>query len=381
MGDIQTDNKRSTLAYGATLTIDLDAIVENYRTLVAMVTPAQCSAIVKADAYGLGAKHVAPALYDAGCRFFFVAELVEAFELQKVLAKDAEIAVLNGILPGAEEMAAQAKIIPVLNSWDAILRWQQLCRRQTERLGAIVQIDTGMSRLGLDENELQNLIDDPSVFHDADIKLAISHLAMSDEEKSAKNPAQLVAMKKALLKLPPCKVAFSASGGIFLGGDYHFDMVRPGIALYGVDPLGKSQTTIKPVLQLQARVIQSRHVKQGVSIGYGGTFRTRRDSTITTISVGYADGWLRALGNKGSVFFNGKRLAIIGRVSMDSITLDTTDLGENAPKPGDFVELIGKHQSLENVARDAGTIAYEILTSLSHRYERIYLKHNKGDAK
>lgn len=374
MGDHQTDNKHSTLAYGATLTIDLDAIADNYKTLANMVAPAQCSAIVKADAYGLGAKHVGPALYEAGCRFFFVAELVEAFELKNVLPSDAEIAVLNGILPGAEEMTAQAKIIPVLNSWNAITRWQQLCQKQKKRLAAILQIDTGMSRLGLDHDELHHLISEPTIFADANIKLVISHLAMSDEEKSPANPAQLEAMKKALSKLPPCKVAFSASGGIFLGADYYFDMVRPGIALYGVDPLARRSTVIKPVLQLQARVIQTRHVKQGTAIGYGGTFITERDSTITTLSVGYADGWLRALGNKGFAFFQGKRVPIIGRVSMDSITLDTTDLGENVPKPGDFVELIGKHQSLENVARDAGTIAYEILTALSHRYERIYLK-------
>lgn len=381
MGEDQIDKGLSTLAYGATLTIDLSAIADNYKTLANMVAPAQCSAIVKADAYGLGAAKVAPALYEAGCRFFFVAELVEAFELKKFLPKDAEIGVLNGILPGAEEMAAQAKIIPVLNSWDAIIRWQQLCQKQACRLAAIIQIDTGMSRLGLDEDEFRQLVKNPAIFHDGDIKLVISHLAMSDEEKSPANPAQLEAMKKALAILPPCKVAFSASGGIFLGNNYHFDMVRPGIALYGVDPLAKSPTRIKPVLQLHARVIQTRHVKQGTAIGYGGTFITGRDSTITTISLGYADGWLRALGNKGSAFFKSKRLPIIGRVSMDSITLDTTDLGESAPKPGDIVELIGKHQSLENVARDAGTIAYEILTSLSHRYERIYLKHGEGDKK
>jgi len=166
-----------------------------------------------------------------------------------------------------------------------------------------------------------------------------------------------------------------------LKAEYHFDMVRPGIALYGVDPFGKSPTAIKPVVSLDAHVIQTRHVPAGSAIGYGGTFITERPSTITTISVGYADGWLRSLGNKGSVYFKGERVPIVGRVSMDSITLDTTHLGENAPKSGDLVELIGKHQSLDDVARDAGTIPYEILTSLGHRYERIYLKNREGNKK
>ena len=381
MGKTQNDNKIPTLAYGAILTINLDAIVENYNTIKKMVAPAQSSAIVKADAYGLGAEKVAPVLYEAGCRFFFVAELIEALRLKDELPTDASIAVLNGILPGAEKITAEAGIIPVLNSWEAILDWQKLCVGEAKRFPAIIQIDTGMCRLGLDNSELYRLVADPSIFNDADIKLVISHLAKSDEENSPANPAQLEAMKKALAKLPASKVALAASGGIFLNADYHFNMVRPGIALYGVDPLGKSPTAIKPVVSLEAHVIQTRHVPRGSAIGYGGTFITERPSTITTISVGYADGWLRALGNKGSVFFKGERVPIVGRVSMDSITLDTTHLGENAPKAGDLVELIGKHQSLDDVARDAGTIPYEILTSLSHRYERIYVKNCEGNKK
>lgn len=381
MGDLLTNRNVHALAYGGVLTIDLDAIAENYRALATIIAPAQCSAIVKADAYGLGAAKVAPALYEAGCRFFFVAELVEALELKQVLPDDVKIAVLNGILPGAEEMTAAAGIIPVLNSWEAIVAWQKLCRNRSKRFAAIIQIDTGMCRLGLDHDEFEKLVANPAIFKDADIKLVISHLALSDDEKSPKNPAQLAVMKSALARLPRSKVAISASGGIFLGSNYHFDLARPGIALYGVAPNGNTTIRLKPVLLLDAYVLQTRHVPAGSTIGYGGTFIARRPSLITTLSIGYADGWLRTLGNKGSAFFNGKRLPIIGRISMDSITLDTTDLQKNAPKAGDMVELIGKHQSLDDVAGDAGTIAYEILTSLSHRYERIYLKKNKGEQK
>lgn len=370
-------NAPLALACGAVLTIDLDAITENYKTLLNKVSPTECAAIVKADAYGLGVEYVAPALYEAGCRMYFVAQLVEALRLRHMIPNDANIAVLNGIQPGTEELTAQAGIIPVLNSWEAIIAWQALCNEKSKKLPAIIQIDTGMSRLGLDSDELHLLIANPSIFQDADIKLIISHLAVSDIIQSPSNPAQLALMTKALAKLPPCKVAISASGGILLGTDYHFDMVRPGIALYGVDPHGNNPAIVKPVVELSARIIQTRKVPKGSAVGYGGTFIAKRSSIISTISVGYADGWHRALSNKGAAYFHNHRLPIIGRVSMDSITLDTTELGENAPKPGDLVELIGKHQSLDDVARDAGTIPYEILTSLSHRYERIYLRNGQ----
>lgn len=374
----ELSNSIDALTYSGILTIDLDAIAENYKTLANFVKPTKCAAVIKADAYGLGGTKICQTLYESGCRFYFAAQLIEALALKKVLPSDANIAVLNGIQTGTEKLAAEAGIIPVLNSWESICHWKSICQEKSQRFPAIIQIDTGMCRLGLDQDELEKLIDDPSIFKIANIELIISHLALSDEPSSAANASQLNRLQNALAKLPSCEVAISASGGIFLGHSFHLDMVRPGIALYGVAPHDNiSSTLIKPVMTLDARVIQTRHVKAGSAVGYGGSFVTSRPSIITTISVGYADGLHRSLGNKGSVYFNNHRLPIVGRVSMDSITVDATDLAENAPKSGDLIEIIGKNQSLDDIARDANTIAYEILTSLGHRYKRIYLRNGK----
>lgn len=379
-GSVNFTNQNNFIAseaFGAIATIDLDAIVENYKALATMIAPTQCSAVIKANAYGLGAKYVGPALYQAGCRVFFVAQLIEAIELQTYLPNDVKIAILNGVQQNAEEQTAKSGFIPVLNSFDAIESWNHLCLTSKQKFSAIVQIDTGMNRLGLDQDDLKKLIQTPDIFKTADILYIMSHLASGDEAETLSNKQQLNALNNALKKLPKCKIAFANSGGIFLDQDYNFDLARPGIALYGIQPHGSKPNIIKPVLQLSARVIQTRNVKKGLAIGYSGSFITKRDSHITTIAIGYADGWHRYLGNKGSVYFHGRKIPIIGRISMDSITLDITDLEGLILKRGDLVELIGSHQTLEDVARDADTIPYEILTSLSNRCERIYIQNGK----
>ena len=198
----------------------------------------------------------------------------------------------------------------------------------------------------------------------------MSHLACGDEPENPANAAQLTAMKAALGRLPKAPVAFANSGGSFLGHGYHFNLARPGVALYGVGPAGGG---IRPVLTLSARVIQVREIEAGVAVGYGGAYVAKGPMRIATIAVGYADGWLRALSNRGSAFFGDMRLPVVGRVSMDSITLDASALPEGTLKLGSLVELIGPHQTLEDVARDCDTIPYEILTALGHRYARIYV--------
>ncbi|MBX4335176.1 alanine racemase [Bartonella raoultii] len=370
-------NDKANVFFPATTvaTIDIDAIVENYITLSQHVIPAQCSAVVKANAYGLGANKIAPALYQVGCRTFFVAKIEEALQLKTVLPENVMIALLNGLPHATEELIAQSGIVPVLNSWSAIKDWQTLCQKKHKKFPAIIQIDTHMNRLGLDKKELQELIRQPTIFEKAEIKYILSHLANGEDSTHPSNAIQLAAFKAILAKLPTCKVSFANSGGIFLGSDFHFDLVRPGIALYGVDPREKHQTTLKPVLKLQAQVIQSRYVDAGTAVGYKESFVTCRPSTLATISIGYADGWPRLLSNKGSVYFNGHALPIVGYISMDSIILDTTDL-DKKPQRGDWVELIGPNQSVEKVARDANTIPNEILTSLGSRYQRIYLEKN-----
>ncbi|ATO57589.1 alanine racemase [Bartonella sp. 1-1C] len=365
--------ENAILPYTAVATIDIGAIVANYKTLVQRVAPIECSAVVKADAYGLGAEKIAPALYQAGCRTFFIAHLKEALQLKAILPNNVTLILLNGIPPTAEEFVTQTGIVPVLNSRNEIENWQMHCQKNGKKFPAIIQIDTNMNRLGLDQEELQWLIQNPSLFEIADIKYIISHLANGDNATHASNCEQKNAMKTALAQLPTCKASLANSGGIFLGPDFYFDLVRPGIGLYGIDPHQQHPTSLKPVLKLKAQVIQSRCTEAGSPVGYGGSFITQKPSILTTISIGYADGWLRNLSNKGFVYFNQHKLPIIGQISMDSIIVDATNLQHEKPKRGDWVELIGKHQTIENVAADAGTIPYEILTSLGSRYKRIYI--------
>ncbi|AQX20137.1 alanine racemase [Bartonella sp. WD16.2] len=364
---------KTPFPYTVVVTIDIGAIVANYTALAQHVAPTECSAVVKANAYGIGVEKVAPALYQAGCRTFFVAQIKEALQLKTILPPDVTLALLNGLPPTAEELVAQAGIVPVLNSWHEIESWQLLCQEKGKKFPAIVQIDTNMNRLGLDQKELQQLIEHPTLFEIADIKYIISHLSNGDDFAHSSNYTQLTAMKEMLAQLPACKVSLANSGGIFLGPDFYFDLVRPGIALYGVSLHGKHPVPIKPVLKLEAQVIQSRFVEEGMPIGYGRSFITPRPSILTTISIGYADGWMRNLSNKGSVYFKGYKLPIVGRISMDSIIVDATDLEHNKPKRGDWVELIGEHQTIEDVSIDANTVPHEILSSLSVRCKRIYI--------
>jgi len=360
------------LAAGGILTIDLAALRHNYSTISSRIAPTRAAAVVKANAYGLGAERVAPAFYEAGCRDFFVAHLGEAISLRPFLNPDATLYVLNGLQPGTEAACAREKILPVLNSIEQIENWSALAASLNEKLPALLQIDTGMSRLGLSAKELDQLIDDQHLLDHIDVKFVISHLASGDEPENPANARQLAAMSAALTRLPKMPVAFSNSGGCFLENTYHFNLARPGVALYGVGPAA-GENPIKPVLELSARVIQVRDIDEGVAVGYGGTFIAQAPMRIATIAVGYADGWFRSLSNKGSAFFGDTRLPIVGRVSMDSITLDVTALPEGTLTPGSLVELIGPHQRLEDVARDCDTIPYEILTSLGDRYARIYV--------
>jgi len=365
------------LAAGGVLTIDLAALRHNYSAVARHIAPTRAAAVVKADAYGLGASRVAPAFYDAGCRDFFVAHLGEAIALKPFLQPDATLYVLNGLQPGTEAACARDGILPVLNSLEQVENWSALAAIQGRKLPALLQLDTGMSRLGLSTSEFDRLTANPALLDGIDVKFVISHLASGDEPENAANARQLATMTALLARLPKLPVAFANSGGSFLDKTYHFDLARPGVALYGVGP----KNEIVPVLTLSARVIQVRDIDKGAAVGYGGTYIARGPMRVATIAVGYADGWFRALSNKGSAFFGDTRLPIIGRVSMDSITLDVSALPEGTLKLGSLVELIGPHQRLEDVARDCDTIPYEILTALGNRYARVYVDSGAGDIK
>lgn len=354
---------------GAILTIDLDAVAANYRLLSERVAPAECAAVLKADAYGLGMVQVAPALSAAGARTFFVAHLEEGITLRALLP-EATIGILNGLMPGCAADYAQHRLAPVLNHAGAIAEWTAFCRQQQKRLPAFVHIDTGMNRLGLGPAEVAALIADPSPLGDLELLGYLSHLATADEVDSPLPGVQRDRFRSALDRLPPARASLANSSGIFRGAQFHFDLARPGCALYGINPTPETGNPMARTVRLDARVLQVRHIDSTGTVGYGATHPVSPGTRIATIAVGYADGYLRSLSGAGSVWFGEQEAPVIGRVSMDLITVDITRLPDGAVHPGTLAEVIGPHRTPDQVASEAGTIGYEILTSLGRRYAR-----------
>ncbi|MBY2918509.1 alanine racemase [Rhizobium leguminosarum] len=354
------------------LTVNLSALVRNYAKLSTLVAPAQAAAVVKADAYGLGAQRVCSTLYESGCRHFFVAQFDEAVELRPALAADAKVFVLNGLQPGNEEACADRDIIPVVNSLEQWRRWSATAKRRKCNLQAGLQFDTGMSRLGVPPEERSTLATELGGQARVEILFIMSHLASADEFDVDQNNDQLVEMKLISKEFPCLDICFANSGGIFLGKDYHGQLARAGIALYGGSPSKSKPNPMEPVVALDVAVVQTRTVPAGAKVGYSGTHIAERETRLATIAAGYADGLPRSLSGRGAVYYEGRRLPIVGRVSMDSITIDITALPEGALSLGSLVEVLGPHQALEDLARDAGTISYEILTGLGNRYHRQY---------
>lgn len=368
--DLSAD--RGTAPGGARLCIDLGALAANYAMLQRRAGPVPCAAVIKADAYGLGAERVAGALAMRGCRHFFVAHLGEAIAVRPHLPPDARIYVLNGLQPGCEQICAAADIVPVLNSAEQARAWTGFARALDRALPAALQMDSGMSRLGLCADEARALAADRSFQTHVALELVMSHLACADMPEHPANRAQLDRFAALAALFPGTPRSIANSGGVLLEQAFHLDMVRAGIALYGADPTEAGSQPMRPVVALDAPVIQLRTIAADTGVGYGLTFRAPSPSRIVTIGIGYADGWPRTLGNRGAAWFGDRRLPIVGRISMDSVTLDATALPRGAIGYGDRVELIGPHQSIETIAADAGTIAYEILTGLGDRFERVY---------
>ena len=356
---------------GTVLTIDLGALARNYRLLADRLGGARCAAVVKADAYGLGVARVAPVLLRAGCETFFVATLDEGVAL-RALAPAAEIHVLNGVSDGSEEVFAGHGLHPVLNDLGQIERWATFARAHGER-DAAIHVDSGMNRLGLPACEVDRLAAETERLDGLRVRLIMSHLACAEGRDNPMNPAQRAAFIAARAKLPAAPASLANSSGIFLGADYHFDMARPGVALYGVNPTPGASNPMAEVVHLQSKIIQVRDVDRGQTVGYGAAHRTAAPGRIATVPVGYADGYLRSLGNRASAAIGGAQVPVVGRVSMDLITLDVSSLPPDRARPGTPVELIGGACPIDEVAACAGTIAYEILTSLGKRYDRRYV--------
>lgn len=354
------------------LTIDFAALQANYRHLCQRAAPSSVGAVVKADAYGLGASLLAPLLYEAGCRHFFVAQLEEALALGPALPAYVRRFVLNGLFAGTEATCADAGIVPVLNSLEQVSNWAALAAARGERLPAVLQIDTGMARLGLSDAELNRLSASPETLEGIRLLYVMSHLACADDPENAHNIYQLRRMQEISRLFPGVPVSFANSGAIFLGGAFAADLARPGIALYGGAPHVGEVNPMRPVVRLDVRVVQIRDVPAGCSISYGGTHITERPARLATIAAGYADGLPRSLSNRGAAYFGQTRLPIVGRVSMDTTIIDISALDRDTLEAGKLVEVIGPNQSLDDLASDADTIPYEILTRLGRRYQRTY---------
>ncbi|MDD2877757.1 MAG: alanine racemase [Acidiphilium sp.] len=349
------------------LTIDIGAVVANWRFLAAH-NAGDTAAVVKADAYGLGAARIAPALAAAGCRHFFVATADEAFALRPIIP-ESWIAVLNGCPPGAEAGFVDQNLIPVLNSLPDCARWQRAARTAERELPALLHIDTGMRRLGLDAPELAMIRAEPERLEGIALQYIMSHLISAERPDAPENAAQATRFATIAAAFPGVKTSLANSSGLFLGADFASDLARPGIALYGGNPTPGRANPMRPVITLSAPILQIRAINEGDTVGYNATWRAERASLIATIGVGYADGLPRRLAGHLTARFQDDEIALIGRISMDLMTFDVTDHPDLTP--GTMLDLIGPGHGIDAIAAEAGTIAYEILTSLGRRYRRV----------
>lgn len=360
-----------------TITVDLGRIAANWRALAAKVAPARCAAVVKADAYGLGAERVIATLARAGCTHFFIATPDEA-ETARRIAPDADIYALDGLVGNAAAPFAHLAVKPVLSTLDDIVAWSALCRARGERLPAALHIDTGLHRLGLPVRDVRRLAAEPSMMAGIDLDLVMSHLASADNPRDPKNRDQLLAFETLSALFPGISRSLAASDGLMLGPAYHFDLVRPGYALYGGQASQIGPAPVQAAVTVAARILAVADVTPGETVGYSATWRAKRSSRIATIAAGYADGVPRNASAPdgrpgGHVLISGHLAPIVGRISMDLITVDVTDLPDGAAMPGEFAKLIADGLTVEDAGFAAGTIGYEILTRLGHRFTRLYL--------
>jgi len=353
------------------LSINLDAISTNYKILSKLIHPIESGAVIKANGYGLGAAEVAKTLAKVGCRSFFVAHLEEGIKLRKALW-DHEICILNGLYSDSEQLYKDYQLLPVLGSLSEIKAWKGSDKRQPHP--CCVHVDTGMLRLGLPSDEIEEIVKDKSTIDGLNIKYIMSHLATADEPSNRKNEEQLSKFLEIREIFPMGRASLSASSGIFLGKRYHFDLARPGIAIYGANPTPGRDNPMKPVITLRAQIIQIRNAKQSETVGYGGSYQITKNSQIATVALGYADGFLRSLSNKTFGYINNKKVPLVGKVSMDLATFDVTHIAKNTNLLDTWIEIIGPNHTIDEVAFEAGTISHEILTALGDRYHRIYTK-------
>lgn len=350
----------------ASMTVDLSAVSSNYNFLKNQVfAGVSVAGIIKANAYGLGFKKILPILEKQGCKEFFVATLDEALNARKITKSP--IYVLGGIIKGQESIYKKYNIIPVLNSIPDIKIWSSMAENTNAHYPAVLHFDTGMNRLGFDKDETRYILENIDDFQN--IEMIMSHFSCADINHHPDTKKQFERFKHIAQHFPNSKKSLSNSSGIMRSKDYHFDVVRPGMAVYGLNPTPEKNNPMKNVVTLKAKVLQVRHAKKGDAVGYGATYKLSQNQKIATIGVGYADGFLRSASNKANVYFKNHPCKILGRVSMDLITID---VNKCSIRKGDEVEIIGKNQSPDDLAELSGTIGYEILTSLGNRYNTVY---------
>ena len=355
----------------ATLTIDLPAIVDNYHAVRKLAGSADAAAMVKADAYGMGIARVAPALFhEGGCKNFFVANLAEAVELRQHTPEPC-IYVLNGILSGHEDYFAEYNLRPVINSSAQLALW----KKNGNGLPCALHFDTGINRLGFSPDETAQLLSHKKSLREVNISLLMSHLACADDESNSLNRQQLDAFRSISAAFPGVPASLANSGGILLGPDYHFDMVRPGLLLFGGNPsLNKLlPADIRPVFTISGRILQVREVREGMGVGYGSTWNAPHRSRIAIVNVGYADGYLQVFNNVGHLYLAGREVPVVGRVSMDMLAIDITGSEFSTVSEGDEIELLGQHITLEKASELSNLSQYEILTGVRERYHRVYI--------
>ena len=361
------------------LTIDLGRLQTNYQIIQEQLNGVEAAAVVKANGYGLGCAEVSTALAEQGCRHFFVAQLAEAQQLREVLSS-VEIYVFDGAMSGTTDDLIEHRLIPVLNSLEQIERWAKAAKLYQKELPAAIHLDTGMNRTGLGADETAVLINECWRLDALNVVHVMSHLGSADVANSTQPAEQLSRFAEHRQHLSMGSASLANSAGIFLGPAYHFDLARPGVALYGGNPYPDKENPMHQVVTVTAPILQVRNVNPGDCVGYAATHEIDRPGKVATIPVGYADGFFRSASNSGIAYVGSLQVPIVGRVSMDLITLDVTNVADSELHSGALVELIGDQAPINEVAQRAGTIAHELLAALGARYTRTYIDHRKDPA-
>ena len=366
-------SQMNSIDQNTTLEIDLKSICHNFKKIKKKVSK-NCivAATVKANAYGLGVEQVSKSLIKHKCRNFFVATLMEGIELRSY-NKSINIYILNGLDSGKCSIYKKYKLTPVLNSIKQIREYEIYQSKIKKSMNAIIHFDTGMSRLGLDEDETKKLINNKkNILKKTNIRYIMSHLACGDEPKNKKNNEQLKIFREISKSFKNIKMTLANSAGVLLGKNFHFDMVRPGISIYGGNAQKNEKNSYRNVIKLTAKLIQIRQIKKGSTVGYGATYKAKQKMIIGTISLGYADGLNRLFSNNMKCYYKKKEINLIGRVSMDLVTLDLSRFQKKDIQINNRIEIINDQNNINQICVNIGTIPYEVLTNLGHRYSRKY---------